>query len=81
MSSKPARLQMLEELQELSARYGRASIGRESVYFHVTRAKGTFDAILLANPMAEDYQVMNRLLHLSAVCLRMAMAWNGEETG
>ena len=78
---KPSVKELLtDDLVDLSYRFGRASAGREPSYFHTSRAKQTLDVVLLANPARGDSEVVNRLVHLAAVCVRLAMALNGEET-
>lgn len=77
----PVRLQVIEEATDLGRLHGRASVSRDSAFFHTSRAKQSLDAALLAHPLAPDSAVLDRLIHLSAVCMRLAMAWNGEETG
>jgi hypothetical protein len=72
---------MRAEHEEMAARYGRAGASREGAFFHTTRAKGSLDATLLAKAVEPDAAVMGRLVHLAVVCQRLAMAFNGEETG
>lgn len=75
-----AREQIKDEMSELANRYGRASMTLAEQYFHCSRAKQTLDFVLLANPRRSDDEVLHRLVHLAAVCQRLAMALNGEDT-
>jgi hypothetical protein len=70
-----------EEMADLSIKHGRAAMNVENQFFHTTRAMRSLSDTLLANPRASDLAVLDRLVHLAAVCQRLAMALNSEETG
>lgn len=66
-----------DELDDMADRYGPAAGSVEAAFFHTTRAYNSLCKDLLATEI-DPGRRGDRLVHLAAVCLRLAAAMGAE---